>query len=83
MSPFRVHYRVVVSGVPTAAFGAFQPGPCHALAHRDHVAYVQREVPAGIELAVPLHDDVIGAPTQLCELFEGELHFVCSADDPD
>src|ERR1043165_932902 len=58
VAPVRVHRRVVVAGVPAAALLPQQRGPGDALADQDHVVQVDREMPAGVELAVALHRDV-------------------------
>ena len=59
-APVRVHRRVVVAGVAAAALLAQQRGPGHALADGEHVAQVEGEVPARVELSVALDGQVLG-----------------------
>ena len=78
-----VHRRMVLAGVAAARLRALQRGPCHALADQQHVPQVQREVPAGVELPVPLDPGPPGPYPQVGQLLQRLLHLALAADDAD
>lgn len=65
------------------AFGALQRGPGHGLAHQQHVAQVDGQMPARVVLAVPFHLQVGVPGAQLLQPRQRLRHFVGGADDPD
>jgi hypothetical protein len=69
--------------VPAARLGALQRGPRHALADQQHVPEVQGEVPAGVELPVPLDTGPARPYPQLGQFLQGLLHLRLPADDAD
>ena len=74
---------MVVAGVAAAALGALQRRLGHALADQQHVAQVDGEVPARVELPVPLDLDVLESLPQFGELVERLGDLVGLADDAD
>ena len=83
VAPVGVHHREVVAGVTAAALLALQRRLRHAQRDEQHVPQVQRQVPAGVELAVPLDAHRPGARRDVGELLERHLHLVGLADDAD
>src|SRR6266540_4150672 len=51
LAPLRVHLREVLAGVATARLLPFQRGAGGALRDQEHVAQVERQVPARVEPA--------------------------------
>ncbi len=74
---------MVVAGVAAAALGAQQRRLGHTFADQQHIAQVDGQVPARIELPVPLHGHVVVAVAQFGELLDGLLQLVFLADDAD
>ena len=74
---------MVVAGVAAAALGALQRGLGHALADQQHVAQVDGQMPAGVELPVALHVHMLEALPQLAQLDQCLGDLVGVADDAD
>ena len=76
-------FGIVVARVPAAALGALQRGLGNALRDAEHVVQVDREVPTGVVLAVPLNGEPARALAQLADCLEGPLHLLRVPDDAD
>ncbi len=81
LAPGRVHAGVVVAGVAAAALGARQRGLGDAFADQQHVAQVDRQVPAGVVLTVSLHLHVLESLAKLVQPAQRLGDFVRVADD--
>ena len=83
LAPLRLHRRVVVAGVAAARLGPLQRGPRHALGDDEHVAQVEREVPAGVELPAALDADLRHPAAQVLQRQQRLLDLLGLADDAD
>src|SRR4030095_10635773 len=71
------------SGVTATSLRARDRCLGDALADQQHVAEVECEVPARVELTVTLDDDLLAAGLEILELVERLLDLVLAADDAD
>ena len=83
LTPLRVGLGVVVPGVAAPALLALQRGLGHAFADGEHVAQVQGQVPARVELPVPLDGDAGGALLELLQPAQCLFHLLAATDDAD
>src|SRR5262245_57182044 len=82
-APPLVEAGVVVAGVTAARLLALEGGLRDALGDQQHVAQVDRQVPARVVLPVPAHREVLGPLLELLDLAQRLLQLRTGADDAD
>jgi len=74
---------MVLAGVAASALGASSAALATHSLNQQHVAQVDRQVPAGVELPVALDDDLRRALLELLQAGDRLGHLALAADDAD
>src|SRR5262249_28478994 len=82
LSQLRIRLWVVVAGVAASAFFPLDSGAGNSFRYGEKSCQIERQVPAGVVLAMAFHPHAFGSVLEDGELVKGFQQFVFSSDDP-